>query len=156
MSDGLNKVMLLGNLGADPELRTTNSGDAVLRLRLATNERYLDKNKAWQDRTEWHSITVWGKRAEALHRILSKGSTLFIEGSLRTTSYDDKEGVKRYKTEINAKEIILTGGKGAGGERQESGSKQGGGFGGKQRPAGDSGDGGSDWGGFGPEEDAPF
>lgn len=116
MADGLNRVMLLGNLGADPELRSTNSGESVLRLRIATNERYQDRNKEWQDRTEWHSVTVWGKRAEALHRILSKGSNLFIEGSLRTSSYDDKEGVKRYKTEIVAKEIILTGGKPSGGD----------------------------------------
>lgn len=111
MADGLNRVMLLGNLGADPELRSTNSGESVLRLRLATNERYLDRDKNWQDRVEWHSVVVWGKRAEALHRILSKGSNLFVEGSLRTSSYDDKEGVKRYKTEIVAKEIILTGGR---------------------------------------------
>ena len=122
MADGLNRVMLLGSLGADPELRSTNSGESVLRLRLATNERYQDKQKEWKERTEWHSITVWGKRAEALHRILSKGSSLFIEGALRTSSYDDKEGVKRYKTEIVAKEVILTGGKG---ERSESSSNGG-------------------------------
>lgn len=116
MADGLNRVMLLGNLGADPELRSTNGGESVLRLRVATNERYQDRNKEWQDRTEWHSVIVWGKRGEALHRILSKGSNLFIEGSLRTSSYDDKEGIKRYKTEVVAKEIILTGGKPGGGE----------------------------------------
>lgn len=130
MADGLNRVMLLGNLGADPELRSTNSGESVLRLRLATNERYLDRDKNWQDRTEWHSVVVWGKRAEALHRILSKGSNLFIEGSLRTSSYDDKEGVKRYKTEIVAKEIILTGGKPSGGD---GGYERGGSSGGQRR-----------------------
>jgi len=113
MAEGLNRVMLLGNLGADPELRTTQSGDAVLRLRIATTERYLDKNKSWQERTEWHSVTLWGKRGESLHRILAKGSTIFVEGSLRTTSYDDKEGIKRYRTEIMAKNLILTGGRGA-------------------------------------------
>ena len=148
MADGLNRVMLLGNLGADPELRTTTSGDAVLRLRLATNERYLDRNKAWQDRTEWHSVTVWGKRAEALHRILAKGSTLFIEGSLRTSSYDDKEGVKRYKTEIMAKEIILTGGKGAGaGAGAGAGGRGGDDFGGGGGSGGPPGGGGGGYGG---------
>ncbi len=146
MADGLNRVMLLGNLGADPELRSTNSGESVLRLRVATNERYLDRNKAWQDRTEWHSVTVWGKRAEALHRILSKGSNLFIEGSLRTSSYDDKEGIKRYKTEIVAKEIILTGGKGGG---AKGGDDFGGGGGGGSYGGGGGGGGGSYGGGRG-------
>jgi single-strand DNA-binding protein len=143
MADGLNRVMLLGNLGADPELRSTNGGDSVLRLRLATSEKYLDRNKAWQERTEWHSVTVWGKRAEALHRILSKGSNLFVEGSLRTSSYDDKDGVKRYKTEIMAKEIILTGGRGAGGGGAGGGAGGGGGgrddFGGGSRGGGGGG-----------------
>ena len=112
MAEGLNRVMLLGNLGADPELKTTQGGDAVLRLRLATTERYLDRNKSWQERTEWHTVTLWGKRGEALHRLLTKGSTIFVEGSLRTSSYDDKEGVKRYKTEVTARNVILTGGRG--------------------------------------------
>lgn len=153
MSDGLNRVMLLGSLGADPELRSTNSGESVLRLRLATNERYQDRNKEWKERTEWHSITVWGKRAEALHRILSKGSSLFIEGSLRTSSYDDKEGVKRYKTEITAKEVILCGSKG---ERSESpgGQRRQGDSYGPQGETGKDAEQGS-WGGFG-EEEPPF
>jgi single-strand DNA-binding protein len=112
MAEGLNKVMLLGNLGADPELRVTSGGQSVLNLRLATSESYLDKNRDRQERTEWHTVTVWGKRAEALSKILSKGSRIFVEGGLRTSSYDDKEGNKRYKTEINALEIILAGGGG--------------------------------------------
>ena len=98
MADGLNRVMLLGNLGADPELRMTPNGQAVLKLRLATSESYLDRNKVRQERTEWHSVVVWGKRAEALNKILSKGSRIFIEGGLRTSSYDDREGNKRYRT----------------------------------------------------------
>jgi single-strand DNA-binding protein len=172
MADGLNRVMLLGNLGADPELRSTNGGDSVLRLRLATSEKYLDRNKAWQERTEWHSITVWGKRAEALHRILSKGSNLFVEGSLRTSSYDDKDGVKRYKTEIMAKEIILTGSRGGaggggggaggggggrddfGGGGRGSGSGGGGGYGGgRGGPAPSGGGGGGGGGQDGPPDD---
>lgn len=112
MADGLNRVMLFGNLGADPELRFTQGGQAVLHMRLATTESYLDKDKVRQERTEWHRVTVWGKRAEALSKFLTKGATLFIEGSLRTTSYDDRDGNKRYSTEINANNIILAGGKG--------------------------------------------
>lgn len=118
MAEGLNRVMLFGNLGADPEFRTTQGGTGVLKLRLATTERYKDNAGAWQDRTEWHRVVVWGKRAEALHRILAKGSTIFIEGSLRTSSYDDKDGVKRYTTEINATNVLL-GGRGDGGSRGE-------------------------------------
>jgi single-strand DNA-binding protein len=112
MAEGLNRVMLLGNLGQDPELRMTSGGQAVLKLRLATSETYLDRNKVRQERTEWHSVVVWGKRAEALSKILSKGSRIFVEGGLRTSSYDDKEGHKRYRTEVVANNIILSGGGG--------------------------------------------
>lgn len=115
MADGLNRVMLLGNLGADPELRYTQGGQAILKLRLATTESYLDANKVRQERTEWHSVTVWGKRGEGLARVLNKGSRIFVEGGLRTTSYDDKDGNKRYRTEIVASEIILAGGSGGAG-----------------------------------------
>lgn len=115
MAEGLNRVMLLGNLGADPELRHTQGGQAVLHIRLATTESYLDKDKNRQERTEWHRVTVWGARAEALAKFLTKGSTIFVEGSLRTSSYDDKKtGEKRYSTEINANNIILAGGKRSG------------------------------------------
>ena len=115
MAEGLNRVMLLGNLGADPELRATGSGQSVLKLRLATTESYLDRNRVRQERTDWHSVVVWGKRAEALARILGKGSKLFVEGSLRTSSYEDREGNKRYRTEVVATNLILAGGsRGAG------------------------------------------
>lgn len=112
MADGLNRVMLLGNLGADPELRFTQGGQAVLHIRMATTESYLDKDKQRKERTDWHNVTVWGKRGEALAKFLAKGSTIFVEGSLRTSSYDNREGQKVYKTEINANNIILAGGKG--------------------------------------------
>lgn len=114
MADGLNRVLLLGNLGADPELRTLGNGGAVLRLRLATTESYLDRNRTRQERTEWHSITIFGKRAEALSKILSKGFRICVEGGLRTSSYDDREGNKRYRTEIVASNILLCGSNRAG------------------------------------------
>jgi single-strand DNA-binding protein len=106
--EGLNRVQLLGNLGADPELRQTQAG-AVLKLRLATSETYLDKDKQKQERTEWHSVVLWGKRAEGLARILAKGSRLLVEGGLRTSSYE-AEGQKRYRTEVVASNILLQGG----------------------------------------------
>lgn len=112
MSAGLNRVLLLGNLGADPELRMTNGGQAVLNLRLATSETYLDRNKVRQEKTEWHNVTVWGKRAEALAKFLTMGARICVEGSLRTSSYDDKDGNKRYRTDIVARNVVLCGGKG--------------------------------------------
>lgn len=108
MAEGFNRVMLLGNLGADPELRFTQGGQAVLNLRLATTESYLDKDKVRRERTDWHNVVVWGKRGEALAKIIGKGTSLFIEGSLRTSSYDDRDGNKRYKTEIIANNVIIS------------------------------------------------
>ena len=153
MADGLNRVMLLGNLGADPELKMTGSGQAVLKMRLATTESYLDRNKVRQERTEWHSVVLWGKRAEALAKFLTKGSRLFIEGGLRTSSYDDKDGNKRYKTEVVASNVILSG-RGGGG-----GGGGGGGAGGRAEPSGgDSYDEGPVGGGpsGGDDDDIPF
>lgn len=152
MTEGLNRVLLLGNLGADPELRVTSGGQSVLKLRLATSETYLDKNRVRQERTEWHGVVIWGKRAEALSKFLTKGSRLFIEGALRTSSYDDKEGNKRYRTEVVASNVILAGG--------GNGNRSGGGGGGYDAPA--SGGGGyddQDYGGGGAgggDDDIPF
>src|SRR5437868_6544315 len=168
MAEGLNKVMLLGNLGADPELKMTQGGQAVLKLRLATTETYLDKNQTRQERTEWHSVTMWGKRGEALSKFLQKGDRIFVEGGLRTSSYE-KNGEKRYSTEIHATNIILGGG-GAGGARREGGEESyggaGGGAGGGGRSyGGGGGGGGGNYGGGGgggrpsssppPRNDAP-
>ena len=117
MAEGLNRVMLLGNLGKDPELRYTQGGLAVLKLRIATTESYVDRDGARKERTDWHDVTVWGKRAEGLGKILHKGSSIFVEGSLRTSSYE-KDGQKRYRTEVNARNVLLTGGGGSGGGRR--------------------------------------
>src|SRR4051812_49209463 len=142
MAEGLNRVMLLGNLGADPELRVTQGGQAVLNMRLATTESYLDRNKVRQERTDWHNVVLWGKRGEALAKFLTKGSTIFIEGGLRTSSYDDKDGNKRYKTQIYATNVILTGGRGrGGGEPGEGGGGYGGGGSGPRRGGGGGGGG---------------
>jgi single-strand DNA-binding protein len=111
MAEGMNRVLLVGNLGADPELRFTQAGQAVLNIRLATTERYMDREKNWQERTDWHAVVVWGKRAEALAKILRKGGQVAIEGGLRTSSYEDRERTKRYKTEVHASNVVLLGGK---------------------------------------------
>ncbi len=161
----VNKVILIGNLGADPELRMTGGGQAVLKLRLATSESYLDKNRVRQERTEWHSIVVWGKRGEALSKFLTKGSRLFVEGSLRTSSYE-VEGQKRYRTEIVAREVILAGRGGGGGGRDEGGygggggggggGYGGGGGGGYNEPSGGGGGGSGSGGGGGGYDDMDY
>jgi single-strand DNA-binding protein len=166
MAEGLNRVLLLGNLGADPELRVTSGGQSVLKLRLATSETYLDKNRVRQERTEWHSVVVWGKRAEALGKFLTKGSRLFVEGGLRTSSYDDKEGNKRYRTEVVASNIILAGSGGGGGGARGGGGggrSAAGGGGDDEAPAGGGGGGyddqdygGGGGGAGGGDDDIPF
>lgn len=108
----LNRVILMGHLGAAPELRTTADGVSVLKLRLATNEAWFDRtSKALQERVEWHDVTVFGARAEGLSKILNKGDCVGVEGALRTSSWE-KDGVKRYRTEIIAQNVVLTGKRG--------------------------------------------
>lgn len=110
MSDGLNRVYLIGNLGEAPELRFTQGGQAVLNIRLATSESYVDKEGARKERTEWHTVVVWGARGEGLSKVLDKGDRIAVEGGLRTSSYEDKKtGDKRYKTEVVANEVVLCG-----------------------------------------------
>lgn len=112
MAGSVNKVILVGNLGADPELRYTSSGAGVCDLRVATNETWLDKSGQKQTRTEWHKIVVWGKRGEVCGKYLSKGRPVYVEGRLQTRSWEDKEGNKRYTTEVVANDVQFLGSRG--------------------------------------------
>jgi len=105
----VNKVILMGNLGADPELRYTNTGTAVANFRIATNDRWTDKNGESQERTEWHNIVAWSKLAEICGKYLKKGKPVFIEGRLQTRTWDDQSGNKRYTTEIVAQTMQMLG-----------------------------------------------
>lgn len=111
MARGVNKVMLIGNLGQDPELRYTGSGTAVCNMRLATNESYKDSNGEWVDKTEWHTIVAWARLAEICNEYLTKGSQVYFEGSLQTRSWDDRDGNTRYTTEVKAREMLMLGGR---------------------------------------------
>ncbi len=106
---GVNKVILIGNLGRDPELRYTPSGQPVATFSLATTERWNDRNGQRQDRTEWHNIVAWGKLGELVNQYLKKGRSAYVEGRISTRSWDDKDGNKRYKTEIIANQIQFLG-----------------------------------------------
>jgi single-strand DNA-binding protein len=142
----MNIAILYGHLGADPELRYTQAGQAVLNMRLATSEKFKSRNSDQrEERTDWHNIVVWGKRAEGLAKHLSKGSAIIVRGAIRTSSYEDKEGVKKYKTDI-----VVTR---PGDDIQFAGKRQGGGGGdrdddrrsnnsGGNRSGGNSGSGG--------------
>jgi single-strand DNA-binding protein len=164
----VNKVILIGNLGKDPEIKYTQGGMAVAHFSLATNERVKDKEGNWQDRTEWHNIVLFDRKAEVAGEYLKKGRTVYIEGSIRTNSWDDKEtGQKKYRTEIIGNQMVLLGGPREGGGEEGGG----GGYGGRRSGAGKSSGGGFDQrtpeseapassgGGGGPEitdEDIPF
>lgn len=128
MARGVNKVILVGNLGKDPELRYTGSGTAVCNFSLATNESYKDSNGETVERTEWHNLVVWSRLAEICNEYLRKGSQAYFEGSLQTRSYDDKDGNKKYITEIKVKEMMMLSGRDSGSgfsdsDSYESGSK---------------------------------
>ena len=117
----VNKVILVGNLGRDSELRYTPGGAAVATLNLATTEVWNDKQQQRQEKTEWHRIVLWGKQAESLQEYLTKGKQIYVEGRLQTRQWDDKDGNKRYTTEIKADRITLLGGGGGGGRSSSSG-----------------------------------
>ena len=119
MAKSVNKVILIGNLGKDPEVKYTPSGTPVAKFSLATNEKYKDKGGEWQERTEWHNIVAWQRLAEIIGEYVKKGSKLYIEGRLQTSSWEDKQsGEKKYRTEIVANDVVLLSGRGEGGDSE--------------------------------------
>ena len=163
MARGVNKVILIGNLGADPETRYTSSGTAITSLRIATSEQWTDKQSGErQERTEWHRVKLFGKLAEIAGEYLKKGRQVYIEGSLRTDKYTDKDGIERFSTDIVANDMQMIGGAGGegggggggGGNFQRAqggggGQRQGGGGGGGGYGNRGGGGGGNDFGGGG-------
>jgi single-strand DNA-binding protein len=122
----VNKVILIGNLGKDPEVKYTPQGTPVAKVALATNERFKDKDGNWQDRTEWHNVVLWARLAEIAGEYLKKGGKVYIEGRLQTRSWDDKQtGQKKYMTEIVANDLVLLGGRGEGSGGDYAGGSRG-------------------------------
>ena len=167
----VNKVIILGNLGADPESRFAPSGDAVCNIRVATSETWKDKaTSERKEATEWHRVSFYGKLAEIAGQYLRKGSQVYIEGSLRTEKYTDKQGVERYSTDVIANEMQMLGGMPGGAERGERGERgggerpqrgSGGSYGGYDRDSGPSRGGGAPMSSGGnnepfPDDDIPF
>lgn len=164
MAGGVNKVILIGNLGADPEVRFTPGGQAVANFRIATSESWTDKNGQKQERTEWHRIVVWGKLAELCGEYLKKGRQCYVEGRLQTREWTDKENRKNYTTEVVANAVTFLGGRdagegmgaGGGGGRRQSSPQRGNGMDtdyGQPPPMDDSNMGGGHGGG---DDDIPF
>ena len=116
----VNKVILIGNLGRDPEVKYTQTGTAVANLNVATNEVWTDKAGQKQERTEWHRVVVWGKQAQIVGEHLAKGKQVYVEGSLQTRSWDDRDGNKRYTTEVRAVRVLMLGRAEAGAGRVEA------------------------------------
>ena len=176
MARGINKVILVGNLGSDPELRYTGSGTAVCNFSLATSESYKDRDGNQVENTEWHNVVAWSRLAEICGEYLKKGRQVYIEGQLQTRQWEDKDGNTKYTTEIKAREMQMLGGRDGGGDggggsddfgnmdqsaparpqRQSSGGGGGGGYGGgnqRQSAPAQSG-GGDDW--APDDDDLPF
>ncbi len=130
MSRSVNKAIIVGNLGADPELRSTSGGTKVANLSVATSRRWNDRNGQPQEKTEWHRIVLWDKLAEIGERYLKKGDSVYIEGEIEYRQYQDKDGVTKYSTEIRAREMVMLGsreggaGGGGGGGNFQSRSRQ--------------------------------
>lgn len=147
----VNKVILIGNLGADPELKYTPSSRALCNLRIATTDVFKDKGGQRQERTEWHRVTVWGDQAENCSKYLSKGRSVYVEGRLQTRSYD-KDGQKHYATDVVAERVVFLGSGGGGGPGggEGGGQRRGGGGGGAGAGGGGGGGGRPGWGSEGP------
>ena len=144
---GVNKAIILGHLGRDPEIKYMQSGQPVCKLNIATSRRYTNKNNEAVEETEWHRVSVWGKQAEHCNNFLTKGRQVYVEGRLRTSSYD-KDGQKHYTTEIVADTVQFIGGRGEGGGGGAEGGAEGGGGGGGGRGCcggGGGGGGGGSW-----------
>ncbi|HMU40879.1 MAG TPA: single-stranded DNA-binding protein [Pseudomonadota bacterium] len=122
MAGSVNKVIVIGHLGANPEVKYLPSGQPVCELRVATSETYRDRNEQPVERTEWHRIVTWGKTAENCGKYLQKGRQVYVEGRLQTRSWDDKEGKKQYTTEIVAQSVVFLGG--GGGAGREEGARE--------------------------------
>lgn len=169
----VNKAILVGNLGQDPELRTTGSGTAVCNLRLATTDRRRDRDGNWSDHTEWHSVVVFGKTAENVARYCRKGKQLYVEGRIQTRKWQDRDGNDRWSTEVVGDQVRFLGGggggqgdggEGPGGYGGGGGSSRSGGGGGGGTSGGGGGDGASSGGGSGDgggdlpyqDDDIPF
>ena len=121
MPKSVNKVILVGNVGKDPEVKYTPSGTPVAKFSLATNEKYKDRSDEWQERTEWHNIVAWQRLAEIVGEYVKKGAKLYIEGKLQTSSWEDREsGTKKYRTEIVARDLVLLGSHENGGDSERS------------------------------------
>ncbi len=132
MARGVNKVILIGNLGQDPEVRFTPSGTAVANLRLATTDTWMDRQSGQrQERTEWHTLVMFNKTAEIAQQYLKKGSKIYIEGRLQTRKWQGQDGQDRYSTEIVVNDMQMLDSRGGGGDFQGGGASQGGGYGGQ-------------------------
>ena len=165
MARGINKVILVGNLGQDPELRYTGSGTAVCNMRIATSESYKDREGNQVENTEWHTVVAWARLAEICGEYLKKGRQVYIEGSLQTRQWDDKDGNTRYSTEIKAREMQMLGGRddnysrGNGGDEYDQSprpQRQQSNNGGGSRPQQPANAGGGDNYTFEPDDDLPF
>lgn len=147
MARGVNKVILVGRLGQDPELNETNGGTAVCNMRMATGDSYTNRDGEEVDTTEWHDVVAWGRLAEICGEYLDKGRQVYVEGTLQTRQWEDRDGNARYNTEVKARDVVfMTGG---GGGQQGGGQKR---KRADQAKQGDSQSGGS----FTPDDDLPF
>ena len=147
MAYSVNKALILGNIGRDPEIRYTQSGKAVAELRIATTEKW-GRGENQTENTEWHRVVVWDKLAELCGRFLTKGSKVYVEGRIQTREYTDKEGNRRWSTEIVARDVVFLDAKGSGGGGGGGGYSGGGGGGGYSGGGGGGGGGGYSGGGY--------